>query len=228
MTGRLASLFVILACAMGVGGCADLERMRPGMGPGHQLVNQAVIGLTSFAPEDFPSLGPSLRDACAAMILPKVTAASFGLGGAHGKGVLMVRGATDGAWHGPVFVSVSELDAGVQAATSTRELIVVMHSCTALTGLYGRTASLHGGALLADQAGERGSERVVGKSVQVYARMHGAALDAALDATMLRVDAGLAEDFYGTSMSAEQILATDPEGDPIAIEIRRALAYAAR
>lgn len=221
---------VALATAMAmVAGCASLPAHVQDMNPAHELVNRSVMTLSAFDPKDFPSLAPALQEACAVLIFPRVGTAAFLVGGAYGQGVLMAHDRASGRWHGPVFMALSEVGIGVHVAGGPRELVVVLRSCAALDEMLREdSASVRLRAALAAQADERGSARQFGKDVQVFSLMRGVDLGGALNWTVLRMDSVLGRTFYGASLTPDDVFATDPTGDPIAVEMRLALAYAAK
>lgn len=212
-----------------VAGCASVPEHGRDMNPAHEIVNQSVMTLSAFDPKDFPSLAPALQGACAVLIFPRVGTAAFLVGGAYGQGVLMAHDRESGRWHGPVFMALSEVGVGVHVAGGPRELVVVLRSCAALDQMLREdSTSFRLRAALAAQADERGSARQFGKDVQVFSLMRGIDLGGALNWTALHMDAALGRVFYGASLSPDDVFASDPTGDPIAIEMRLALAYAAK
>lgn len=221
---------VALATSMAVAaGCASIHEHAQDMNPAHEIVNQSVMTLSAFDPKDFPSLAPALQEACAVLIFPRVGTAAFLVGGAYGQGVLMEHDRASGRWHGPVFMALSEVGVGVHVAGGPRELVVVLRSCAALDEMLREdSASVRLRAALAAQADERGSARQFGKDVQVFSLMRGIDLGGALNWTVLHMDSALGRAFYGASLSPDDVFATDPTGDPIAVEMRLALAYAAK
>jgi len=209
-------------------GCADLERQPKPFGPGHDLVNEAIGSLADFEPRQFPAMQASLEAGCAVLIFPGVSSAAFLVGGAHGHGVLMERDPATGGWHGPVFVSMSEIDLGVHVVAGPRDILVAVQSCGALDAFLAHGTTVRLGLLMEAQAGENGAARQALAGVTVHSRMRGVNIGAAVNATMLRLDPELAQSFYGAPLQASEILARDRNDDPMALALRIAVASATR
>jgi lipid-binding SYLF domain-containing protein len=211
-----------------VAGCANVEQRPKPFGPGHDLVNEAIGSLADFEPREFPAMQASLEAGCAVLIFPGVSNAAFLLGGAHGHGVLLERDVATARWHGPVFVSISEFDFGVHVAAGPRDILIAVHACDALDQFLVRGASMRVGMLAEAQAGEHGAAREVLAGVAVHSRMRGVNVGAAVSATVLQVDPELARSFYGVPLEAREILERDRSDDPLAVELRIAVAFATR
>lgn len=223
---RLAWLAALVLVALS--GCADPERAPKPFGPAHYLVNEAIGSLADFEPKEFPAMQAALEAGCAVLIFPGVSNAAFLLGGAHGHGVLMERDAASGRWHGPAFLSISEVDFGIHVVAGPRDILVAVHSCDALDRFLEQGVATRFGMVIEAQAGEHGAAREASTGVAVHSRMRGVNVGAAINATMLRIDPELARSFYGVPLEPSEILAHDRDGDPLAVEIRAALALATR
>jgi lipid-binding SYLF domain-containing protein len=223
---RLAALAALTLAALA--GCADLGRPTRPFGPGHELVNEAIGSLATFEPREFPAMRASLEAGCAVLIFPGVSSAAFLVGGAHGHGVLLERDAVTGGWHGPVFVSMSEIDLGVHVVAGPRDILIAVQSCGALDAFLANGSTVRLGLLMEAQAGENGATRQALAGVTVHSRMRGVNVGAAVNATMLRLDPELAQSFYGAPLQAREILAHDRNEDPVALALRIAVASATR
>jgi lipid-binding SYLF domain-containing protein len=219
----------IVALALALSGCVSVDRAPQVFPPAHYLVNDAIISLGALDLQQFPPMEKSLREGCAVLIFPGVTNAGFLVGGAHGRGIVMTRDVLTGLWHGPVFLSLSEIDVGPHVVAGKRDIVVAVRSCDPLNPLLVRGASMRFGMLLEAQAGEEGAAREAsGGGVAIHSRMRGVNVGAALNATMLSVDRELARSFYGVALDASEILGRDRSDDPLAAEIRAAVGLATR
>ncbi len=68
-----------------------------------------------------------LQNAQGVAIFPRVIKAAVGVGGRHGRGVLLIRGA-DGSWGPPVFLTLSGASAGIQLGVERSDLVIVLRT----------------------------------------------------------------------------------------------------
>jgi lipid-binding SYLF domain-containing protein len=68
-----------------------------------------------------------LRNAQAVAIFPDMVKAAAGIGGRHGRGVLMIREA-DGCWGPPIFLKLSGASAGIQLGTDRTDLVLTFQT----------------------------------------------------------------------------------------------------
>jgi lipid-binding SYLF domain-containing protein len=68
-----------------------------------------------------------LRNAQGVAIFPGLLKAAVGVGGRHGRGVLLIREA-DGSWGPPVFVTLSGASAGIQLGVEGSDLVIIFRT----------------------------------------------------------------------------------------------------
>jgi len=227
---RLPVLPALCAALLALCACASPAPERTAWleAQAHELVDQATASLADFGGDDeVPGLRAALRESCAVLLFPRVATASFLVGGAGGAGVLLVRDAATGAWHGPAFYSLDEAGVGAQVGLAQRELIVVLRSCASLQSLYASGARLRVGVSFALEALEHGAGVEVAKDVQVFSRAKGLHVGAALNGAVLRVRPSLAAAYYGRELAPAQILQGDADAE-VSRGIRAAVGLATK
>ena len=74
-----------------------------------------------------PFMLAQLQKAQGVAIFPGMLKAAAGIGGRHGRGVLLIREA-DGAWGPPVFVKLSGASAGIQLGIGRTDLVIAFRT----------------------------------------------------------------------------------------------------
>jgi SH3 domain-containing YSC84-like protein 1 len=92
----------------------------------HAALNEAETRLIHWAPYN-PFMLAQLRKAEGIAIFPGMFKAAAGIGGRHGRGVLLVREA-DGSWGPPVFVELSGASVGIQLGIGRTDLVLALRT----------------------------------------------------------------------------------------------------
>ena len=147
-----------------------------------------------------------LKRAEGLVIIPNMIKGGFGVGGAYGRGVFMVR-QPGGAWSRPSFVSMAKGSFGFQAGVSSTDIVLVF--CTKRSIEQFTEGKLTLGVDAAVAAGpvgrqaEAGTDLTLTSEVYSYSRARGIFLGAAIDGGVLNIDKDLTNRYYaaaGTQM----------------------------
>ena len=109
-------------------------------GPSEQqlLVDKARITLDRF--RDDPGMKEFLRetsrDSRGLFIMPEFMRGAFIIGGAGGRGVLLVRQEGVDQWSGPVFYTVASASFGLQAGADITEVVLVIKTQKGVEEFY--------------------------------------------------------------------------------------------
>jgi lipid-binding SYLF domain-containing protein len=109
-----------------------------------------------------PCLPSLLRNAQGVAIFPCSIMAAVGVGGQHGRGVLLIRGA-DGSWGPPVFLTLSLASAGIQLGVEETDLVLIFRTRRSLEHMNKGKLILGVGGTLA--VGSIGCEKIIGADV---------------------------------------------------------------
>src|SRR5215472_6157278 len=91
------------------------------------LVSSAALTFSSFlADRDMSALKRDLVHAKAVMIAPEIAKASFIVGGAGGRAVVVARDPKSGKWVGPAFYTLATASVGIQAGVSVSEVVTLV------------------------------------------------------------------------------------------------------
>ena len=145
-----------------------------------------------------------LKRAEGLVIIPNMIKGSFGVGGAFGRGVFMVR-QPGGQWSHPNFVSMAKGSFGVQAGVSSTDIVLVFctkHSIDQFTDgklTLGVDAAVAAGPV--GRQAEAGTDLTLTSEVYSYSRSRGVFLGAAIDGGVLNIDRDLTNRYYAAAGS---------------------------
>ena len=132
-----------------------------------------------------------LADAHAVAIIPKVLKGSFVVGARHGNGVLLVRDPS-GAWHAPVFVTLTGGNIGWQVGVQSTDVILVFKTKRSVEGLLAGKFTL--GADAAVAAGPLGRQAAaatdsrLGAEIYSWSRSRGLFVGVSFDGSVIDID----------------------------------------
>ncbi|MBQ6616135.1 MAG: lipid-binding SYLF domain-containing protein [Thermoguttaceae bacterium] len=145
-----------------------------------------------------------LKRAEGLVIIPNMIKGSFGVGGAFGRGVFMVR-QPGGQWSHPNFVSMAKGSFGFQAGVSSTDIVLVFctkHSIEQFTEgklTLGVDAAVAAGPV--GRQAEAGTDLTLTSEVYSYSRARGVFLGAAIDGGVLNIDRDLTNRYYAAAGS---------------------------
>ena len=144
-----------------------------------------------------------LADAQGLAIVPNIVKGGFVVGVRYGRGVVVVRDGTTGAWRPPTFVTLTGGSLGWQAGIQASDLILVFKTQKSVQGLMRGKFTI--GADAAAAAGPVGRQAAAATDAQLgaeilsYSRSRGLFAGVALDGTAIQIDGGANQAFYGNT-----------------------------
>jgi len=222
----LASIFSLMVASCVI--VADRERVGS---PANEIrrVEDAieVIGEIVDIPEEgMPAA--LLGKAYGIAVIPNVIKAAYGIGGRHGRGVLLVR-REDGEWSNPSFISLTGGSLGWQIGVQSADIILVFKSRKSIESISRGKFTLGADASVA--AGPVGRHAEASTDIQLkaeiysYSKSRGLFAGISIEGAALRIDHNANEDFYGRRYISPQDIFWDREieAPPIAQRLRRIL-----
>lgn len=92
------------------------------------ILENANTALAKFAAMHFNKIPMALlQNAQGVAIFPHLVKAAVGVGGRHGRGVLLIR-ESDGSWGPPVFLTLSSAGAGIQFGVERSDLVLIFRT----------------------------------------------------------------------------------------------------
>ncbi len=155
-----------------------------------------------------------LRQSEGIAIYPSLIKVGLVIGGQYGEGVVFKRDVPSGRWFGPLFVKLSGLSLGAQIGIQNVGLVLVLMNEDAVKGFTSGNVTLGGNISIA--AGPLGrslsadTDYKLQSSIYSYSVSRGFFAGLSLQGSVVQVDDEINKQFYGSSVSASDILKVEP------------------
>jgi len=150
-----------------------------------------------------------MEHAHAVAVIPSMVKGAFGVGGAHGKG-LIVRRLADHRWGTPSFIDLNGGSFGLQIGVSVTDLILVFTNENGLKGLFEDKLELGGeaGATAGPvgRAAEAGTNLTFDSPIYSYSRSKGLFAGIALKGSVMTIDDSANHNVYGPKVTGRDLL----------------------
>jgi lipid-binding SYLF domain-containing protein len=150
-----------------------------------------------------------MEHAHAVAVIPNMVKGAFGVGGTHGKG-LIVRRLADHRWGTPSFIDLNGGSFGLQIGVSVTDLILVFTNENGLKGLFEDKLELGGEAGAAagpvGRAAEAGTNLTFDSPIYSYSRSKGLFAGIALKGTVMTIDDSANQKVYGPKVTGRDLL----------------------
>ena len=171
-----------------------------------------------------------IHDAKGIFIAPALTEGGYILGGALGKGMLLLRDEQSGQWSEPAFYQVTSASFGFQIGVSRSEVLVLIMTSRGIESLLKTSFILGPGLKVAVGPIGRGVSGGVSSSLAAdfitFARSKGAMIKLSLGGTLLRVWTKAHEIYYGKEVAPEEIVLSQKVSNWYSARFRKAVTEA--
>ena len=175
----------------------------------------------------------ALRESVAVLIAPEIYSGGFFIGAARGQGVLLAQD-TEGYWSYPPFYSITSGSVGVQFGFEIASLLVAVRTRFGLSQIINGGSDL--GSKVSIAAGRKGAGKQfssVGRAkadLVSFAISEGAFVSVGLDASVISVEASLAEAYYGDTRATPKAIISgqyfsNPHADALRERLRTLLGH---
>jgi lipid-binding SYLF domain-containing protein len=199
MLPMLMSLFIVLASAT-PDASKETERI-------HNAAN--VIKDFGKMKESIPH--ELIEEYSGIIIIPHMINAGLGIGGKRGKGVAMVK-LDNGKWSDPVFVTLTGGSFGFQIGVQSVDLVLVFRHKGVLTKVKNGDFTIGGDISAAagpvGRSGTASTDYKLQAEVYSYSRSRGLFAGITINGSNLAIDKDANANFYGNSMSSQDIFMT--------------------
>lgn len=176
----------------------------------HKLVDDARLTLMRFLKHPSTSrVSKRLVEAKGIMIIPRLTEASYVIGGYGGSGVFLLKDGDSGAWSDPVFFRVTGVSLGLQLGAATSEMVTFVMSEKGVEKFRGGSFRLGTGAGLAlgtVGGGFSRGGRLMRSDMVTIASSSGALVSLALGGSSIDARDKANELYYGQQVKPEEIV----------------------
>ncbi len=201
-----------LACAaLLAGGCSSSI---PTSEETHGYVDEAQKTLADFMRDpQMTWLQSHVQEARAVMVSPRILQAGFVIGGSGGE-MLVISRSQSGGWNGPAFYKMGSGSIGLQAGAQETQMVALVMNEKALHSLLSTSFKLGGDVSIAAGPIGAGAGRPVTSDIVTFTRNKGLYGGINLDGTVITVDSGKNQAYYGRAATPVDILiegrATNP------------------
>ena len=172
-----------------------------------KLVNAADTTFSNFMRDpDMAWLAQNIHRAKGVLIAPEVVKAGFIFGGSGGHAVLVARDPKSGKWVGPAFYTMATASVGFQAGVAVSEMLTLVMTDKALNALLSDSIKVGPDASVAAGPVGAGAKADIVTDLVSYSRAKGVYGGVNLDGTVIAVSKDYNKGFYGTPVSAPDIL----------------------
>jgi lipid-binding SYLF domain-containing protein len=195
------------------------------------LVDKATIAVHRFATDtDMAWAHDYLKRAKGILIVPEFYKAGFVLGGAAGRGVLVVRDKQTGQWGQPAFYTIGSGSLGLQIGIKLSEVFMLVMTQKGIDALYGSSFKLGGEVSMAAGPVGASAEGATAPSLQVdyitAAYSMGAFAGISLEGAVVKTNYGWNKAYYGEPVRPLDILVGGKVSNPRSSELRAAVSKA--
>jgi len=217
--GALPLLAVAATAALGLAGCAS----KPTQDDTEARVDAARTTLANFMRDpDLTWFREHVGNAKALMISPQIVQAGFIVGGSGGSALVIAHNRSGSGWNGPAFYRMATGSIGLQAGAQASEMVALIMSDKALNSLMSTSFKVGGDVSVAAGPVGVGTSAPVTADMIVYTRSKGLYGGANLDGTVITVDDGRNQAYYGQAATPVDILVTRSVNNPYGARLAQA------
>ncbi|HOP38172.1 MAG TPA: lipid-binding SYLF domain-containing protein [Mesotoga prima] len=205
---KLILVVIMMASFSTFGASLPKERIQNALGVLQELTQT----------EDSGSFIELLSKSNGIVIYPEMVKAALGFGGQFGEGFLLKR-AEDGRWYGPLFLKLYGISYGFQAGVQKSGLVFVIMNEKGIEGFLGNNVTLGGSASIS--AGPTGktlsadTDYKLEAAIYSYSVSNGIFAGVSLGGSIIRQDSDTNREYYGLSLTPQEIIEKEAIGDDI-------------
>ena len=151
-----------------------------------------------------------LERAEAIVVIPSLVKGGFIIGAQHGRGVMSVRDRDANTWSAPGFVALTGGSIGWQIGVQAVDLVLLVMNRDGVKDLLDNEFKLGANASVAagpvGRQGEASTDASLNAQILAYSRAKGLFAGLSLEGASMRVDRDANKDFYGTTISTEDMV----------------------
>jgi lipid-binding SYLF domain-containing protein len=157
------------------------------------------------------SIARNLLDrAEAIVVIPNMIRGGFVVGAKHGKGIVSARERSTGRWSPPSFVEMTGGSVGWQIGAQSVDLVLLVMNRDGVKDLLDNEFKLGANASVAagpvGRQGEASTDASLNAQILAYSRAKGLFAGLSLEGASLRIDRDANKDFYGASISTDEMV----------------------
>lgn len=178
--------------------------------PNERITQSVDVIRDMSSQDDIETMADLVKSAKGVVIIPQYVKAAFGIGGAHGEGLLLRRDPATNSWYGPSFLSISGASIGLQIGVQSTALLLVVTNEKGMEHFYGDKFKL--GADVDIAAGPVGrsagaaTDINLKASIYSYSMSKGLFAGFSLSGSLISTDHDVNASYWGSSLNSKEIL----------------------
>ncbi len=178
--------------------------------PNERITQSVGVIRDLSSQDDIETMADLVKSARGVVIIPKYIKAAFGIGGAHGEGLILRRDAATNKWYGPSFLSISGASIGLQIGVQSTALLLVINNDKGMEHFYGDKFKL--GADVDIAAGPVGRSAGAATDINLKASIYSYSMNEGLFAgfslsgSLMSTDHDVNASYWGSSLNSKEIL----------------------
>jgi lipid-binding SYLF domain-containing protein len=177
-----------------------------------------------------------LERAEAVLVIPSLVKGGFIIGAQHGRGVMSIRHRDTNKWSAPGFIALTGGSIGWQIGVQAVDLVLLVMNAEGVKDLLDNEFKLGANASVAagpvGRQGEASTDATLSAQILAYSRAKGLFAGLSLEGASLRIDRDANNNFYGESISTDEMIRgvdkTTPVGSQWTATLARLVPAAAR
>ncbi|MFO7685736.1 MAG: lipid-binding SYLF domain-containing protein [Desulfobacterales bacterium] len=192
------------------------------------LVDAARVTFNNFMrAESMSWVRDHLHEAKGLLIIPSMLRGGFFLGGAGGRGVLLLRDSSTGQWGQPAFYTIASVNFGLLIGGEAAEVLMVIRTQAAVDRLLASAFKFGGDLAITVGPIGGGAKSSVMADVYSFALSKGLYVGISMEGAFVKTRDDWNAAYYGRAVTPADILVLNAVSHPGAAELRETLARAA-
>ena len=224
---RFVTIFLIVAMNVLIAGFT-VPAKAAGTSAQQGLVDSARVTFNDFMrAESMSWVRDHLHEARALLIIPSLLRGGFILGGAGGRGVLLVKDSTTGQWSQPAFYTIGSFNFGLLIGGEASEVLMLIRTQKAVDKLLASSFKFGGDLALAVGPVGAGAKSNVTADIYSFALSKGLYGGVSMEGSVVSTRDDWNTAYYGRPVAPADILILNSVSNPGSAELRETVAQAA-
>ena len=192
------------------------------------LVDAARVTFNDFMrAESMSWVRDHLHEAKGLLIIPSLLRGGFIIGGAGGRGVLIIKDSKTGQWSQPAFYTIGSFNVGLLIGGEAAEVLMLVRTQEAVDKLLASSFKLGGDVAITVGPVGGGAKSNVMADIYSFALSKGLYAGVSMEGSVVSTRDDWNTAYYGKPVTPADILVLNSVGNPGSAELRETVAQAA-
>jgi lipid-binding SYLF domain-containing protein len=224
---RFVILFLVVAMNALIAGFT-LPATAAGTSAQQGLVDAARVTFNDFMrAESMSWVRDHLHEAKGLLIIPSLLRGGFIIGGAGGRGVLILKDSTTGQWSQPAFYTIGSFNFGLLIGGEAAEVLMVVRTQAAVDKLLASSFKFGGDLAITVGPVGGGAKSNVKADIYSFALSKGLYIGVSMEGSVVATRDDWNTAYYGKAVTPADIFILNSVSNPGSAELRETVAQAA-